>query len=166
MIDKDGFRNNVGIVLANDADKLFWARRVGKTGWQFPQGGIKKDESLEQALYRELTEEVGVNRDKVEILGVTEDWVRYKLPKQYIRYDKQPLCIGQKQRWFLLRFRGVAEDIRLDTSPSPEFDAWRWVDYWRPLSDVIFFKQQVYRQVLMELGPLLFSSGMPPIPED
>ena len=164
VIDAEGYRANVGIVLTNGERRLFWARRVGRAGWQFPQGGLQPGETPEQALYRELGEEVGLRKEQVELLGSTRDWLRYRLPERYQRRDKLPLCIGQKQRWFLLRFKDEDSAVRLDGSDSPEFDDWRWVDYWEPLAGVIFFKRAVYREALSELSPLLFPDGAPPSP--
>ncbi|MEW8587371.1 MAG: RNA pyrophosphohydrolase, partial [Candidatus Thiodiazotropha sp.] len=103
MIDADGYRPNVGIILCNDNRQLFWGRRVGQDAWQFPQGGIKSDETPEQAMYRELREEVGLKAEQVEMMGATRNWLRYRLPERYIRRHREPLCIGQKQIWFLLR---------------------------------------------------------------
>ena len=162
VIDAEGFRANVGIILAHADDRLFWARRVGRAGWQFPQGGMQPGESPEQTLFRELEEEVGLKSGQVEVLGSTRDWLRYLLPERYQRHASTPLCIGQKQRWYLLRFKDTDASVRLDGSAEPEFDAWRWVDYWRPLSEVIFFKRAVYREALTELAPILFPAGAPP----
>lgn len=164
VIDAEGFRANVGIVLSRADGSLFWARRVGRAGWQFPQGGLQPGEEPEQALYRELGEEVGLGPHQVEMLGTTRDWLRYRLPARYQRHDSLPLCIGQKQRWFLLRLKAEEAAVRLDSSASPEFDDWRWVDYWHPLSEVIFFKRGVYREALTELAPILFPRGAPLAP--
>lgn len=161
MIDKDGFRANVGIVLSDANNRLFWARRVNRSGWQFPQGGIAREESAEQAMFRELREEIGLDPEHVEVLGCTRRWLRYRLPSQYVRRDSLPLCIGQKQRWYLLRFRGDETAFRFDLSDAPEFDDWRWVDYWTPPEEVIFFKRKVYRQALRELAPMLFDADDP-----
>jgi putative (di)nucleoside polyphosphate hydrolase len=159
VIDAQGFRANVGIILCNHDNHLLWARRIGQNAWQFPQGGIRENETPEQALYRELHEEVGLQEQHVEIVGVTHDWLHYHLPRQLIRHDRQPLCIGQKQRWFLLRLLGEDRDVCLDTCPKPEFDHWRWVDYWHPLSEVVSFKREVYENALKELEPLLFQNA-------
>ncbi|MBK1692182.1 RNA pyrophosphohydrolase [Ectothiorhodospira mobilis] len=161
MIDCDGYRPNVGIILSNAERRLFWAKRIGQQAWQFPQGGIRQEETPEQALYRELEEETGLQPRHVEVVGCTRDWLRYRLPKHLIRRRSDPVCIGQKQIWFLLRLVGDESCVRLDAMSNPEFDAWRWVDYWQPTREVVFFKRQVYRRALKELAPLLFDGGLP-----
>ncbi|MDX1656349.1 MAG: RNA pyrophosphohydrolase [Candidatus Competibacteraceae bacterium] len=161
MIDSEGFRANVGIILSNEQGHLFWAKRIGQRSWQFPQGGIRWDETPQQAMYRELAEEVGLQSWHVEIVGCTKGWLRYRLPKRLIRHNSRPLCIGQKQVWFLLRLLGEEGDVRLDGSQRPEFDHWRWVDYWYPIRAVVPFKRQVYLHALRELAPLLFPAGHP-----
>ena len=155
MIDSEGFRENVGIILINNERKVFWARRVGMDAWQFPQGGIKKNESPRTAMYRELKEEIGLEREHVEILNSTNDWLRYLLPKQYIRKNSDPLCIGQKQIWYLLKL--VVDDRFLDLSctNNPEFDLWKWVDFWQPVDEIISFKREVYQQALKQLEPFI-----------
>ena len=149
-IDSEGFRANVGIMICNRQGGLLWARRAGKGGWQFPQGGIKRDESPKQALFRELQEEVGLNESDVTVISQTVDWLRYRLPERFIRHNMLPLCIGQKQLWFLLGLEAEDERIALGCSDAPEFDAWRWVDYWYPAEHVIAFKRDVYRRALQE----------------
>ena len=157
MIDSEGYRANVGIILCNSDRRLFWAKRIRQRSWQFPQGGIQWDESPQEAMFRELAEEVGLQPQHVEIIGCTRGWLRYRLPKRLIRRHSKPTCIGQKQVWFLLRMVGRESDVRLDTSERPEFDHWRWVDYWYPPKAVVPFKRQVYLRALRELAPLLFS---------
>jgi putative (di)nucleoside polyphosphate hydrolase len=152
VIDADGFRPNVGIILANDQGRLLWARRVGQDAWQFPQGGIGKGESPEQALYRELQEEIGLTQESVKLVACTRGWLRYRLPKRYIRKGQKPLCIGQKQKWFLLQMLAEDEAVNVSEHPKPEFDEWRWVSYWYPLTQVISFKREVYRSALKELA--------------
>jgi putative (di)nucleoside polyphosphate hydrolase len=144
FIDAQGFRANVGIVLIRDGGEVFLGSRSDGRGWQFPQGGVQREESPEQALFRELHEEVGLGPEDVEVIATTRDWLRYRLPRQYVRRRSRPLCIGQKQRWFLLRMLGDDERLRFDTTDRPEFDNWRWVDYWHPVREVIFFKRVVY----------------------
>ncbi|MES9901210.1 MAG: RNA pyrophosphohydrolase [Sedimenticola sp.] len=161
MIDSEGYRPNVGIILCNNERQLFWGRRVGQNSWQFPQGGINPNETPEQAMYRELDEEVGLKPHQVEIVGVTDKWLKYRLPKRYLRHNSLPLCIGQKQIWFLLRVCCKETDFCLDNSAKPEFDGWRWVKYWQPLREVVYFKKRVYSRALEELAPLLFPEGPP-----
>ena len=155
MIDADGFRANVGIIIANDRGELLIAKRIGQDAWQFPQGGISKSETPEAAMYRELHEELGLGPADVQCLGRTERWLRYRLPNRYIRRHKQPLCIGQKQIWFLLRLTADESAIRFDTHETPEFEGWKWVDPDEPPQQVIYFKRDVYRKALTELTPLI-----------
>lgn len=154
MIDADGFRPNVGIMLANAQGEVLWARRIGQNGWQFPQGGINDGESAEDALYRELHEEIGLQPDHVEMLACTRGWLRYRLPERLVRRrETGPVCIGQKQKWFLLRMLADDSAVRMDLGDKAEFDHWRWVSYWYPLGQVVSFKREVYRRALKELAP-------------
>ena len=164
-IDSQGFRANVGIILISDEGRLFLGGRAGARGWQFPQGGILRGERAETALYRELEEEIGLERGDVEELGRTRSWLRYRLPPQFRRRNSKPLCIGQKQRWFLLRLTAPESRLRFDATEHPaEFDRWRWVEYWQPVQEVIHFKRRVYLHALTELGPYLRPKP-PPQPE-
>ena len=155
MLDRDGYRPNVGIILANSRDDVFWGKRVNQHAWQFPQGGIKHGETPERAMFRELEEEIGLQADHVRILGRTRDWLRYQVPEKWVRRDWRGTYRGQKQIWYLLRMVGRDCDVKLRLSDKPEFDAWRWHAYWVPLEAVIEFKREVYRQALAELHPYL-----------
>lgn len=156
MLDREGFRPNVGIILVNGRNEVFWGKRIREHSWQFPQGGIKHGESPEQAMYRELQEEIGLRQEHVRILGRTRDWLRYEVPKQWIRREWRNTYRGQKQIWFMLRLTGRDTDVSLRASDHPEFDAWRWSDYWVPLDAVIEFKRGVYQQALTELSRYVF----------
>jgi len=158
VIDLNGYRHNVGIILTNREGRVLWARRIGQDTWQFPQGGIREHETPEQAMFRELAEEVGLQPNDVTIRGCTRGWLRYRLPQRYLRYDTGPLCVGQKQVWFLLGLMGPDTRVRLNLSERPEFDRWCWIDYWRPLREVVIFKRSVYECALRELAPLVISS--------
>lgn len=161
VIDADGYRPNVGIILTNREGQLLWARRIRQNAWQFPQGGIQRKETPEEAMYRELEEEVGLCSGHVEVLGSTRGWLRYQLPDRLIRRHRKPVCIGQKQVWYMLRLLGDESAVCLDRTDKPEFDHWRWVDYWHPLREVVSFKREVYRRALNELAPLVFPEGVP-----
>ena len=161
VIDRAGYRLNVGIVLVNHSGRVFWGKRQGHEPWQFPQGGLDDGETALQAMYRELYEEVGLEQQDVNVLGVTKRWLKYRLPKQYLRQGTDPLVIGQKQKWFLIKLIANEQKIRLDLSDSPEFDSWRWIDYQDPQEQVIFFKKQVYVQALKELEHFLKKRRMP-----
>jgi len=153
VIDEQGYRPNVGIILANSRGDLLWARRRGQNAWQFPQGGIQEDESPEQAMFRELTEEVGLVQSDVDLLACTAGWLKYRLPPQYMRNRRDPNFVGQKQKWFLLRLVSEDQRVRVDAHRAPEFDHWRWVSYWYPLGQIVPFKREVYRRALWELAP-------------
>ena len=154
MIDPDGYRPNVGIVLMRADGQVFWARRVRRDGWQFPQGGMNSDETPVEAMYRELQEETGLLPEHVEVLGCTPGWLRYRLPPRAIRRNERQVCIGQKQVWFLLRLTGDESNVRLDQNETPEFDNWRWVDFWYPVEHVVMFKRGVYARALRHLAPI------------
>lgn len=151
----------MGIILSSESRQVLWAKRAGQDAWQFPQGGIKHGESPEQAMFRELNEELGLEPAHVAVLGVTRDWLHYRLPQRYIRPRRGRVCIGQKQRWFVLRLLATESLVRFDATQQAEFDGWRWVDYWHPLTEVVEFKREVYRSALHELAPVLEIKTLP-----
>ncbi len=155
MIDRDGYRPNVGIIICNCKNEVFWGKRVREHSWQFPQGGIKAGETPERAMFRELHEEVGLGSEHVRILGRTREWLRYEVPEQWVRREWRGNYKGQKQIWYLLRLVGRDCDVHLRGSDKPEFDAWRWNEYWVPLESVIEFKREVYQLALKELAKYL-----------
>lgn len=156
-IDKDGYRRNVGIIVCNKQHQVLWARRAKHDGWQFPQGGIEPMETVQEAAFRELHEEIGLVTGDVKLLGSTENWLHYDVP--YVARNRDHLSTrqfrGQKQRWFLFYLLAKESRVKLDTTADPEFDHWRWVDYWRPLEQIVAFKRGVYKKALTELEPLL-----------
>ena len=154
MIDPDGYRPNVAIVLMDDRQRVFWAKRANNDGWQFPQGGMRSDETPVEAMYRELQEETGLKPEHVELVGSTPGWLKYRLPRRYQRHRSKPLCIGQKQVLFLLHFIGQESHFRLDQCDEPEFSGYRWVDFWYPVDNVINCKRSVYRRALKLLEPM------------
>ncbi len=161
MIDSEGYRANVAIVLSNSLGQLFWAKRIGMDAWQFPQGGIRQNESAKKAMYRELQEETGLLPEHVKVIGCTQDWLRYQLPDRFIRRHSSPVCIGQKQIWYLLELVADESEVRLDACKKPEFDHWRWVDFWQPVQEIVDFKRSVYEAALQELVCLAFPDRKP-----
>ena len=155
MIDNDGYRKNVGIILCNSQNKLLICKRHGEESWQFPQGGFEKNENAESAMFRELFEEVGLKKNDISILGITNSWLKYDLPKKYQRKTNNRLCIGQKQKWFLLRLISDDSNIIFSNSKRPEFDSWQWVEDDKPMEVVIDFKRDVYKKALEELIPII-----------
>lgn len=157
MIDKAGYRYGVGIILVNDNRQVFLAKRIGMPAWQFPQGGMIEDETPEQTMFRELKEEIGLHPEDVQILGCTRRWLRYRLPRRLVRHYARPLCIGQRQKWFLLKLTNPAAIIDLAANGDPEFDAYSWVSYWFPLRQVVAFKRRVYVMALKEFAKIVLT---------
>jgi putative (di)nucleoside polyphosphate hydrolase len=157
VIDKAGYRYGVGIILVNDRREVFFAKRIGMAAWQFPQGGMQENETPEQTMYRELKEEIGLEPEDVEILACTRRWLRYRLPGRLVRHYAKPLCIGQKQKWFLLRLANQQAVVNLSANNDPEFDSWAWVSYWYPLRQVVTFKRRVYVMALKEFAKIVLT---------
>jgi putative (di)nucleoside polyphosphate hydrolase len=155
MLDREGFRPNVGIILLNQKNQVFWGKRIRTHSWQFPQGGIDRGESPEQAMFRELHEEVGLLPEHVRIVARTRDWLRYEVPDRFIRRDARGHYKGQKQIWYLVQLVEPDWHINLRATSHPEFDAWRWNDFWVPLEMVVEFKRGVYEMALTELSRFL-----------
>ena len=159
VIDQQGYRANVGIVLINNQKEIFFAKRKHQSGWQFPQGGIRIGESLKSAMYRELLEETGLTKDHVEVIYQSETWYQYKIPKTHLRAPTKGSyqVIGQKQKWFLVKLNGsdVSVDLTFDSKAHQEFDDWKWVGVSIPAKEVIWFKQDVYQKVLTEFQTFL-----------
>lgn len=142
------YRANVGIVLCNANGKVLVAHRVKQGGWQFPQGGIDRNETPVEAAYRELNEELGLESRHVRLIKVTDSWFWYDIPQEFRKNNK---LRGQKQKWVLFQFIGSESDFCLDCTPHPEFDDWKWEEYWNPAGQVIEFKREVYLEMLAEL---------------
>ena len=155
MLDKNGYRKNVGIILCNNSNKLLICKRYKEDSWQFPQGGVNKNESIKCAMFRELFEELGLGKQDVNIIGRSKNWLKYELPKKYQRKTNDMMCIGQKQIWFLLRLIADDSKICFHFSERPEFDAWEWVNHSKPLDVVIDFKKNVYVEILKQFIPIL-----------
>jgi putative (di)nucleoside polyphosphate hydrolase len=144
----DHYRKNVAMVIADGKGKVLLAKRCDGAGWQFPQGGVEADEDCEQALYRELYEEVGLQPRHVLLVASTANYLRYIVPKHLRRVRSLSGFSGQRQRWFLLRMLADNDAVDLNLSATPEFDDWHWVSYWHPLHECVQFKRDIYRQGL------------------
>lgn len=153
-----GYRPCVGIMLVNSAGKVFVGRRIdNREGdwWQMPQGGVDEGEELEGAVLRELGEETGLAPDKVVLLKRMNDDIAYDLPDELQGKLWGGRYRGQRQTWFLARFTGADEDIRLDAHQPAEFDAWQWIDPEQLPEMIVPFKKRVYRAVLEEFRELV-----------
>lgn len=131
---------------------MFWGKRKGTNLWQLPQGGVIESENLEQAMLRELNEEVGLSSKHIDILGQTKQWLYYDVPSHYIRKENNLRYKGQKQIWFLLKLLVNDSNINISFHKEQEFDDWKWVEYWYPLDKIVDFKKLVYKKALNELS--------------
>jgi len=147
----EGYRKNVAMVVMNNHRQVLICRRKGTENWQFPQGGIDKDELLEEAMYRELYEEVGLEKSDVSIIGKTKRAIKYDIPSSMRSKVLGGKFKGQLQTWYLLKVRDDNCSINLYCDASPEFDMFDWVSYWYPISKIVEFKKEAYREALKEL---------------
>ena len=153
--NQNEYRTNVAIVICNNRSQVLWARRVRHDGWQFPQGGVDENEYVLDAAYRELEEELGLQPNHVRLVMATMDWLTYDIPSRFVRINSKRRLKGQKQKWYLFEFTGDESDFCLDCCDNPEFDDWKWVNYWAPIDRVVSFKRDVYRRALLEFAPFV-----------
>lgn len=147
MIDLDKYRKCVGIMMLNNQGKVFVGQRFDSSieAWQMPQGGIDAGETPEQAMQREIMEEVGT--DKFEIIHKSDEWLYYDLPIELQKVLWNGKYLGQMQKWFLLRFTGTDEDINIATE-IPEFKDWQWVEPQQIIELIVDFKKDLYADIL------------------
>ena len=153
--NKEGYRPNVAMVVINSMNKVLICRRKNTRTWQFPQGGIDNGEDIKKAMYRELSEEIGLSKDDVILVGESEGTITYDIPKTIRSKVLGGKFKGQEQKWFLLKLKKDNSEIKLDNETFPEFDKYEWVSFWQPLNRIVDFKREAYREALSELRFLI-----------
>ena len=146
---KTGYRLNVAMIVLNKDNKVLFCKRRNTENWQFPQGGVDKNENIESAMFRELNEEVGLEKDNVAIKAVSQNLIYYDIPKNIRSRVLGGKFKGQAQKYFLLKL--ISGDVDLNIENTPEFDKHSWVPFWYPLNQVVDFKKEAYRSALIEL---------------
>ena len=146
---KTGYRLNVAMIVLNKHNKVLFCKRRNTQNWQFPQGGVDENENIESAMFRELNEEVGLEKDNVEIKAVSQNFIYYDIPKNIRSRVLGGKFKGQAQKYFLLKL--ISGDVDLNIENTPEFDKYNWVPFWYPLNQVVDFKKEAYRSALIEL---------------
>ena len=145
---KTGYRLNVAMIVLNKDNKVLFCKRRNTENWQFPQGGVDENENIESAMFRELNEEVGLEKDNVEIKAVSQNFIYYDIPKNIQSRVLGGKFKGQAQKYFLLKL--ISGDVDLNIENTPEFDKYNWVPFWYPLNQVVDFKKEAYRSALIE----------------
>ena len=153
--NNEGYRPNVAMVVINSMNKVLICRRKNTRTWQFPQGGIDNGEDIKKAMYRELSEEIGLSKDDVILVGESEGTITYDIPKTIRSKVLGGKFKGQEQKWFLLKLKKDNSEIKLDNETFPEFDKYEWVSFWQPLNRIVDFKREAYREALSELRFLI-----------
>ena len=146
----ESYRLGVGIMLLNEKNKVFVGKRndIKSDAWQMPQGGIIKNEKLEDAAYRELYEETGIK--KVKIIFKSKKWFQYKIPIPLKKKLWKGRYLGQKQKWFVMKFYGnKKKDINLNVSKA-EFSDWKWVHLNKLVDLIVPFKKKMYQEIIKE----------------
>lgn len=154
LLEQKEYRPNVAVIIVNLSGKVLWCQRKQHDGWQFPQGGIDKGETPVEAALRETKEEVGLDEHDIEIVYESQQWFKYKVPKEKrTGYFTKKIFFGQKQKWFLARLLSDENKIDLNAYRPIEFDKWVWANYWHPINAVVSFKKETYRQALLSILP-------------
>jgi putative (di)nucleoside polyphosphate hydrolase len=151
--DARPYRDGVGIALLNADDMVFVGQRIDQTAeaWQMPQGGIDPGENPLQAALREMEEEIGVPATLAEVIAESRDWLTYDLPSDLADKVWKGKYRGQRQKWYLARFKGRDSDINLQTA-HPEFNQWRWLPFRRLPELIVPFKRPIYELIVAEFA--------------
>ena len=144
------YRKCVGMMIINPKREILVGRRMDHPSgfWQMPQGGIDDNENPEEAVWREMMEEVGTNNAK--IIKISNQWINYEIPSETLKtlpWGKK--YIGQSQKWFAFDFLGKDDEINVSTD-KPEFDSWKWAKMESMIDNIVPFKRKVYQIILEE----------------
>ena len=140
------------MMILNAQNKILVGRRLDHPSgyWQMPQGGIDDNENPEEAVWREMMEEIGTNNAKLS--NISSQWIKYEIPQETL--DHLPwgkIYIGQMQKWFIFFFSGEDEEINVDTE-NPEFSEWKWINHKELIENAVPFKRKVYKTILDEFA--------------
>lgn len=150
------YRNGIGIILINSNKKIFVGKRIDNQSdaWQMPQGGIDVGEDEDLAMYRELLEETGIKSENVKLIKKSNRYFYYNLPYKLQKKFWGGKYLGQKQRWYLVRFVGTDQDVNI-SSHEPEFSEWKWVNSDDLLNLIVSFKRKLYQELITEFSEFL-----------
>ena len=144
------YRRCVGMMILNNIKEILVGRRLDHPSgfWQMPQGGIDENENPEEAVWREMMEEIGTN--KAKLLKVSSQWINYDIPSETLKtLPWGHKYIGQTQKWFAFQFTGEENDINVGTV-NPEFSEWKWTKINLIVDEIVPFKRDVYSTILKE----------------
>ena len=150
------YRPNVGMMIINQKKEIFVGKRIDHPSnfWQMPQGGIDAQEIPSIAALREMEEEVGIKKNKVDLLTESKDWYYYSIPSDLAKTLWKGKYKGQRQKWFLYKFKGTDKDINIHTE-HPEFSNYKWVTKDFLVPNIVPFKKKIYEKLLLEFKDYL-----------
>ena len=150
------YRPNVGMMIINQKKEIFVGKRIDHPSnfWQMPQGGIDAQEIPSIAALREMEEEVGIKKNKVDLLAESKDWYYYSIPSDLAKTLWKGKYKGQRQKWFLYKFKGTDKDINIHTE-HPEFSNYKWVTKDFLVPNIVPFKKKIYEKLLLEFKDYL-----------
>ena len=150
------YRPNVGMMIINQKKEIFVGKRIDHPSnfWQMPQGGIDAQEIPSIAALREMDEEVGIKKNKVDLLAESKDWYYYSIPSDLAKTLWKGKYKGQRQKWFLYKFKGIEKDINIHTE-HPEFSDYKWVTKDFLVPNIVPFKKKIYEKLLLEFKDYL-----------
>ena len=148
------YRRCVGMMILNKNNEILVGKRLDHPSgfWQMPQGGIDKEEDPEQAVWREMMEEIGTNN--ATLIQSSNNWINYNIPSDTLAtlpWGKK--YIGQTQKWFAFRFNGNESEINVVTK-NPEFSEWKWSHHNLLVENIVPFKRNTYQKILEEFRDL------------